>query len=75
MLEEDLSTAKLSDYGVARVQVTELDSTTHMHDGTPAYLCPLVGHLGLRTTASDIYSIGVVLLQMLLGEPDVGVAK
>ena len=35
----------------------------------------MVGHTGVRTTASDVYSMGVVLLQLILGEPDVMVAK
>ena len=43
--------------------------------GTAAYRCPVAMDTWVYTIASDIYSLGLVLLQMLLGQPDVGKAK
>ena len=39
----------------------------HMHDGMPAYVDLLVGYLAMRTRASNMHSMGVVLLQLVMG--------
>ena len=75
MLDEDLRTAKLADYGVAKVQNTATSPTTDMFVGNRLYQCPMVGHTLVRTTASDVYSMGVILLQLILGEADAVIAK
>ena len=43
--------------------------------GTAAYHCPVAMDTWVYTIASDVYSLGLVLLQMLLGQPDVGKTK
>ncbi len=62
------STAKLSDFGVARL----LDSTRLTVDGTtlgtPNYLSPEQVTGAAVTAASDIYALGLVLLECLTGE-------
>ena len=58
---------KVGDFGVARIaeSATEVPSTAVL--GTPRYMAPEQAR-GQRTTpASDVYSIGVVLYQMLAG--------
>ena len=65
----------MADYGVAKVQTTATSDTTDAFAGNAAYRCPMAAHTGVRTTASDVYSMGVMLLQLILGEPDVVATK
>jgi branched-chain amino acid transport system substrate-binding protein len=61
--------ALLTDFGVARiVQSTEHITSTGVGVGTPAYMSPEQG-LGKKVDSrSDIYSLGVVLYEMLTGQ-------
>ena len=58
---------KVADFGVARIDRSDLTVTGHLF-GTPVYMCPE----GLRAEAvdhrADIYSTGMVLLELLTGE-------
>lgn len=58
---------KVADFGVARIDHSDLTLTGHLV-GTPVYMCPE----GLRgqpvDQAADIYSVGMVLLELLTGE-------
>ncbi len=57
----------LTDFGIARmVSVTGLTASGAMV-GTPAYMAPEIGTGESGSPASDIYSLGVVLYQMLTG--------
>ena len=60
MLAEDWDDAKLADYGVAKEQ--EYSDTSSFGAGTAAYVCPVAMKTTVRTTASDMYSLGLVLL-------------
>lgn len=66
LLAED-GTAKLADFGIAKVIENNDDATTGFLLGTPAYLAPerLAGHPA--TPASDLYAVGVVLYEALTG--------
>jgi len=70
MLDEH-GRALLSDFGIAKA--AEATTTTHSVAGTPAYMSPeqILGHsLDART---DIYSLGIVLYEMVAGRrPFVG---
>ncbi|CAN5311165.1 hypothetical protein BH11ACT4_BH11ACT4_23560 [soil metagenome] len=56
-------TAKLTDFGIASVGSADPISADEIVTGTVAYLSPEQASGELVTTASDIYSLGLVLLQ------------
>lgn len=60
---------KLLDFGIAKlIDDTDADRTaTGMHLMTPAYASPEQVRGELITTASDIYSLGVLLFELLTG--------
>ncbi len=57
----------LTDFGIAKMlSLTDLTASGAMI-GTPAYMSPEIGMGKHATESSDIYSLGVVLYQMLTG--------
>jgi serine/threonine-protein kinase len=60
---------KLMDFGIARMRISEIKTQTGMLLGSPKYMSPeQVG--GQRVDArSDIFSLGVVVHEMLTGKP------
>lgn len=59
--------AKVMDFGLARQAKDSLSRLTHQDaSGTPAYMAP-EQHLGQARRASDVYSLGVCLYEMLTG--------
>ena len=67
LLDEE-GNAYLSDFGVALGAGSIEQTTGTMIRGTPAYLSPEQIRLEPLTPRSDIYSLGVVLYEMLTGE-------
>jgi hypothetical protein len=70
---------KVADFGVARLaqgtsttiggQRPAAAVATSLTVGTPRYMAPEQGRDGPATPATDVYSVGVVLYEMLAGQP------
>jgi hypothetical protein len=63
---------KLTDFGIARLTYgTALTRTTGLI-GTPEYMAPETAQHGAATFATDLYSAGIVLYEMLAGRTPFG---
>lgn len=65
-------TAHLGDFGLARLLQNEDASVTTKIAGTPGYLAPEIGFTGRATPESDIYSFGMVILEVVCGRRSKG---
>ena len=66
----------VTDFGIARLPRGEADVTiTRSLMGTPAYMAPEVLDGSQPTPASDVFSLGVVLHEMLLGDRPTGAPR
>lgn len=63
------SRAKLADFGIARVIDTSRLTTPGIIIGTAAYIAPEQLRGAEPSPAADIYSLGLVLLEALTGQP------
>jgi eukaryotic-like serine/threonine-protein kinase len=60
---------KVGDFGVARLAQANSQGPSATAAGTPRYMSPEQAQGQPMTPASDVYSVGVVLYEMLAGEP------
>ncbi|XP_058075677.1 L-type lectin-domain containing receptor kinase IX.1-like [Magnolia sinica] len=65
MLDSDYN-ARLGDFGLARLVHNETAVTTKLA-GTPGYLAPECTYTGKATTESDVFSFGIVVLEVVCG--------
>ena len=60
---------KVGDFGVARLAEGSTDGVLATVVGTPRYMAPEQGRGDQTTPATDVYSAGIVLYEMLTGAP------
>ena len=66
VIVDDAGNAKVTDFGIARAGASEMTETGSIM-GTAQYLSPEQAQGHAVTAASDLYSIGVMLYEMLAG--------
>ena len=60
---------KVGDFGVARLTGATTEAPASLILGTPRYMAPEQARGHQTTPATDVYSVGVVLYEMLAGRP------
>ncbi|XP_039137745.1 receptor kinase-like protein Xa21 [Dioscorea cayenensis subsp. rotundata] len=69
LLDEEMNIAKVGDFGLAKLTVDqEPSSSTKWIKGSIGYIPPEYGYGGRASTRGDVYSYGVMLLELLTGK-------
>ncbi|KAJ6854293.1 putative receptor-like protein kinase [Iris pallida] len=71
LLDENM-VAHISDFGIAKLMLIENKSTTSTNNiGTVGYMGPEYGSTGRVTIRGDVYSFGILLLELVTGKKPV----
>ncbi|XP_054806267.1 G-type lectin S-receptor-like serine/threonine-protein kinase LECRK1 [Prosopis cineraria] len=65
ILMDEMWTAKVSDFGLARLSIPEHSRTTSANESTSGYVAPEGQKDALASVKVDVYSYGVVLLEII----------
>jgi serine/threonine protein kinase len=68
LLLDSVGNIKLTDFGLVKDQLTSAEGVAASFCGSPAYLAPEMIRGQISSKAGDIYTLGVVLYEMLTGE-------
>lgn len=67
LLDDDLN-PKIADFGLSRLMTTAANSNVIATAGALGYRAPELSKLKKATTKTDIYSLGVIMLELLTGK-------
>jgi serine/threonine protein kinase/predicted negative regulator of RcsB-dependent stress response len=67
-LDDSLKHAILTDFGIARILGEVALTGTGMAVGTPDYMSPEAGRGDITDHRTDIYALGIILYEMLVGD-------
>ncbi|GFS33597.1 inflorescence meristem receptor-like kinase 2 [Actinidia rufa] len=68
VLLDELTNAKISDYGLSRLMTAAANSNVIATAGALGYRAPELSKLKKVNTKTDVYSLGVIILELLTGK-------
>eukprot|EP00268_Persea_americana_P016096 TRINITY_DN17632_c0_g1_i2.p1 TRINITY_DN17632_c0_g1~~TRINITY_DN17632_c0_g1_i2.p1 ORF type:complete len:923 (+),score=157.10 TRINITY_DN17632_c0_g1_i2:134-2770(+) len=68
VLLDEQTNAKITDFGLARLTTSSSDGDVVATAGTLGYRAPELSKLKIANTRTDIYSLGVIMLELLTGK-------
>lgn len=68
VLLDESANAKISDFGLSRLMTNAASSTVIATSGVLGYRAPELSKLKKASTKTDVYSLGVIMLELLTGK-------